>query len=221
MGVFDKNPALFDLEHAVGKIAELEDIAGHTFKGKVFIQAADKQAFGLQDDVVIKLVGNRTTIGNGSQACTAPWPQHAIDNITVQVGATPTTARMETVGQHLYHVDKLLFCQVVIRARTFEHLVQCLLMPFAPGYLGNDLLGQYIQRMLRNQDTVKFIPPDRVEHGYRFHQVITAEREQPGFGCAGEVVSGTAGALQEGRNAARRAHLAYQVDITDIDTQLQ
>ena len=104
MCILDKHPALFDLQHAVGKIAELKDITRHAFKRKVFIQAADEQAFGLQDDIVIKLVGNRAAVGNGRQACTAARPQHPIHGITMQVGPAPSPPRVEAIGQHLHHI---------------------------------------------------------------------------------------------------------------------
>ena len=69
--------------------------------------------------------------------------------------------------------------------------------------LGDDLLRQYIQRVLGNQDAVKFITPDRIHHGHRLNQVITTEREQACLWRTGQMMPGAACALQERRYTAR------------------
>ena len=118
--ILDEHPALLNLQHLVRHIAELKDIAGHTLECKIFIQTADEQALGLQNDVVIELIRYRAAIGDRGQTRTTSPSQHAIDRITMQISTPSSASRMKTVSQHLDHTQKLLLVKVTIRTGTGE-----------------------------------------------------------------------------------------------------
>jgi hypothetical protein len=68
---------------------------------------------------------------------------------------------------------------------------------------------------------VQFAPAHAVEQGGAFDQVVAGGGEQAPLGRAADLVSGAADPLQKAVDGARRADLAHQVDIADIDAQLQ
>ena len=55
----------------------------------------------------------------------------------------------------------------------------------------------------------------------RFEQLVARQREQPALGDAPQRMAGPADALQERGDRARRADLAHEVDVADVDAQLQ
>jgi hypothetical protein len=61
----------------------------------------------------------------------------------------------------------------------------------------------------------------RVQQGGALQQVVQRQREQPPLGDGADGVAGAAHALQEGIDAARRADLAHQVDVADVDAQFE
>ena len=65
LGIFDENPAGLDLENAVADVAQLEDVAGQTVKGEIFIECTDAVILRAEDDLVVELVRNRSAIGDG------------------------------------------------------------------------------------------------------------------------------------------------------------
>ena len=54
-----------------------------------------------------------------------------------------------------------------------------------------------------------------------FDQLFPAQGKQAAFGHAAERVSGPANPLQKCRDRARRAELAHQIDVADVDAQLK
>ena len=221
MGVFNKDFALFDFEHAVGVVAQLKYIAGHAFKSEVFIQRADKQAFRLQDDLVIELIGYRPAVQQRRQPRALARPQHAVNGVPVQIRAAPAAPGVETVAEHFDDGDKLLVRQFPVRPSNGKRLIQIVFMPFAAGNLGDDLLRQHIQRLLGNGDTVQFVPLYRRQHGRAFHQIVARQRKQASFRNSAQLVAGTPHPLQKSRDRMRRTQLANQIDIAYIDAQLQ
>ena len=67
-GVLDQHPAGLHLHDAVGRVAELEDVAGHALEGEVLVQRADRHLLRQQHDVVVELVGNRAAVGDRGEA---------------------------------------------------------------------------------------------------------------------------------------------------------
>ena len=62
---------------------------------------------------------------------------------------------------------------------------------------------------------------DRVEQRRAFDQFVARQREQPALGRAVDRVAGAADALQKRRDRARRAELADEIDLADIDAEFE
>ncbi len=63
--------------------------------------------------------------------------------------------------------------------------------------------------------------PHAVDQRRAFDQFVARQREQPALGRAVDRVPGAPDPLQKARDRARRAELADQIDIADIDAELQ
>ena len=70
-------------------------------------------------------------------------------------------------------------------------------------------------------EPVELAAAHAVEQRRAFDQLVAREREQPALGRAVDRMAGAADALQEGRDRARRAELADQVDVADVDAELE
>ena len=103
-------------------------------------------------------------------------------------------------------------------AHQREELV---LAPLARGDLGDDLLRQHVERLLGDRQPVELAAPDAVEQRRAFDQLVARERKQPALGRAVDRVAGAPDPLQEARDRARRAELADQIDVADVDAELE
>ena len=61
----------------------------------------------------------------------------------------------------------------------------------------------------------------RIEQRGALDQLVAAERQQPALGYAADGVIGSADPLQKGGDRARRAELAHQLDLADVDAELE
>ena len=87
--------------------------------------------------------------------------------------------------------------------------------------LGHDLLGDDVEREVREVDRVEPTGAHRGQQRGALDQLVAGEREQAPLRGAGAAVVGAAHALQERGDAARRADLAHQLDRADVDAQLE
>ncbi|MNH14565.1 hypothetical protein D3C79_741590 [compost metagenome] len=63
LGILDTHLAAFHAQNAIRGIAQLEDVAGDAFHGKVFVDAADVQALGFEQHRIVGVVGNGAAAG--------------------------------------------------------------------------------------------------------------------------------------------------------------
>ena len=72
-----------------------------------------------------------------------------------------------------------------------------------------------------DRKSVELAALDAVEERRAFDEVVEREGEEAPFGRAVDRVAGAADPLQEGRNRARRADLADELDVADVDAQFE
>ena len=66
-----------DAQDAIRGVAELEDVARQAFDGEILVERADEDAGGLEDDLVVGVVGNGAAAGDGGEARALARAQHA------------------------------------------------------------------------------------------------------------------------------------------------
>ena len=210
-----------DALDAVAGVAELEDVAGHAFDREILVDRAHDDRLRFQHHLVVGGVGNGPAGGQRGESGVAAGSQLPIHRVAVDVRGTRAAAGGETLGQHAHHRIEIGARELAVGMRAAHQRVQRVLIPLGAGDLGDDLLGQHVERLRRHDQRVQFAAAHAIEQGGAFDQVVTRRRKQPCLRRAVDAVTGTAGALQERGDRARRAELADQVDLADVDAQLQ
>ena len=82
-------------------------------------------------------------------------------------------------------------------------------------------MREHVERLSWNGEPVQLAAAHGVEEGGAFHQLIARKREEPPLGYAVYRMARTADALEERRDRARRAELADEIDLTDVDAELE
>ena len=111
--------------------------------------------------------------------------------------------------------------EIAVRPGAADESEQLGLVPILRIDLGRDLLGEHVERRLRHDQPVEFAAIDAVDQSRALDEIVIGKREQTALRLAADAVAGAADALQEGRDRARRAELADQIHIADIDAELE
>ena len=221
VGVLDPHRPALDSLDAVGGIAELKHIALHALDRKILIDRADDHIFRLQHHLIIGGVGNSAAGGQGGGARAPSGAQHFMDRIAVNQRAAPAMAGGEALGQHPH--NRVEFCarQRPEGPGAQKQCVKCVFRPVLRRNFGDDLLGEHVLRLVRYRQAVEFAPPHAVEQSGAFDEIVARQRKQAPLRRAVDGVAGASDPLQESRDRARRAELADQIHIADIDAELQ
>ena len=221
MRILDADASRLDPADPVRRVAELEHVTGEAFDREILVHRADEVPRRLEDDVVIGRVRNRTTGGKRGQPGAAAAAQHVVHRIPVHVGRAMAVPRREAVGERANDVEIFVVGELRIRRRTRQLVEQVALRPFARRDLGDDLLGEYVERLRRDRHAIELAALDCVEQRRAFDELVARQRKEPRLRRATDRMARAAGALQERRDPPRGTKLAHELDVTDVDTKLQ
>ena len=221
MGILHANRTTLDPQNAVGGVAELEDVAGQALDGEVLVDGADHLVFGLQHHLIVGVVGDRAAGGKRGEPRAAPAAQHAVDRVMMDKPAAAAAPGTEALSQHRHHGREILALERAIRPRPAYQGVEIVLGPFAPGDLRNDLLRDHIEGLCGDRQLIELASSHAVEQRRTFDELVAGEREQSAPGHAIDRVPRAPDTLQETGDRARRANLADQVDLADVDPELE
>ncbi|MDR8952911.1 hypothetical protein FEP76_01388 [Burkholderia multivorans] len=221
MRILDAHAARFDANDPVRLVAELEHVAGEALDREVLVDRADLDALRFEQHGVVGHVGNRAAGGRRRHHRVAPAAHGAADDVAVQIRTAHAAAAREAFREHLHHVVEALARQARIRRGAREARVERVLAPFRARDFGDDLLGEHVERRLRNPQRVEFAAAHAVEQRRAFDELVARQRKQPALRHAADVVSRAADALQERRDPARRTDLADEIDIADVDAEFE
>ena len=93
--------------------------------------------------------------------------------------------------------------------------------PFLRADLGDDLLGDDVEREVGELDGVEPAGVHRGEQRGALDELVARQRVETTLRRAGPAVVRAADALEERGDAARRADLAHELDRTDVDPELE
>ena len=222
MGVFDAHDAFaFDASDAPGRRAQQEDVAGVALDREVFVDRADEGAVRLLDDAEVAGFGNHAAVEQRGQAGGASRAQHLVDAVAMDQRTRASAALADAGGEHLDGRFVGLAVEFAVGRGVPELVVKIALIGGLGGDLGDDLLGEHLDRGDGLGDAVERARGDGADHCGALDQLIERRGEQRAVGDASERVAGAADALQEGADPARRADLADQVDRADVDPELE
>ena len=197
LGVLDPHLTGFHPQDAVGGVAELEDIPCNAFHREVFVDATDIQALRLQQHAVVGVVGDRAAAGYRREPGATAATQGVGHSVAVQVGAAHALAAVVALAEHLQKGLVVAFIQFGVRRGAVDKRQQRLFRPFLGADLGDDLLGQYIERCHRNMQGIQLATAHAVEQRGALDQVVAGGGKQAPLGRATDLVPGTADPLQE------------------------
>src|SRR5690348_4813322 len=100
---------------------------------------------------------------------------------------------------------------MAVRVSASEQVEQLDFTAFLGGASGHDLLGQDVERGIRNHQAIEIAMPDGLDQGGALQQVIACGRKETAPGHSSAPVSGTADALQGDSDGARRVDLNDEV----------
>ena len=144
-----------------------------------------------------------------------------MDAIAVQVRPAAPAGRGDTLGEHLQHGVVILARKRAVRVGHSRQPEKVRLLKLLAGHRGHDLLGQDIQRGLRDAQAIQLTLPDGVHQGGAFDETVPRHGEQAPPGQCAYPVARATDALQRHRDRARGPDLADEVHRADIDSQLK
>jgi hypothetical protein len=102
VGVFHQHATglAFDPPNSPRTVAQQHDVAGIALDGKVFVECANNNSFGLGNHRKQRSFGDGAAAGDCRQPRSAPRPQLAIDAVAMDVRAITSTPRSDALGEH-------------------------------------------------------------------------------------------------------------------------
>ena len=102
-----------------------------------------------------------------------------------------------------------------------QPIVELAFRPILRRHFRDDLLRQHVERALGDDEAVELVAPHAVDKRDALDKIVARKRKEAPLGRAADGVARTADALQEGRDRARRADLADEVDVADVDAEFE
>ena len=220
--VLDAHHAALDAQDAVARLPSWKMSPARLSTAKSSFTRADDVVLGLEHHLVVGVVGDGAAGGERGQPRAAPAAQHAVDRVVVDQRAAPAAPRGEALGQHARRSrrnpraagrDRARRAAPARTARPRSTRCAATSATICCASTSSGCSG-IVQ-------PVELAAPHAVEQRRAFDQLVARQREQPALGRAADRVAGAADALQEARDRARRAELADEVDVADVDAELE
>ena len=145
-GVGHADDARPDLEHAPRAVAQLEDVAGGTLDREILVQRPDERLVRVEDHAVVGDFGNGAARRDGEQPCASTAAHAPVDLVAMDERALPPAPGGETLGRHRQHGVEVAAAEVAIGPRAPRQREQLVFAVVAAGHLGDDLLGEHVER---------------------------------------------------------------------------
>ena len=210
-----------DLLHPPGVGAEEEDVARGGLHHEVLVHRADRRSLGIEDDPVVACFGDGAPVRRGGSR-PAPCSQPSVDHVVMEVRPPPAPAGLDQAAELDHLVEGFTFEPRVGRGAGHQLVERVDFVLLGRGDLGDDLLGQHVERCDQQLEEVEVTPAltaaSRAVHS-------TSSSRVSGYEAAGrgplDVVVGPTHPLEEGADGPRGADLADQLDRADVDAQLE
>ncbi len=210
-----------DLQDAPGGVAELKDVARRAFDCEILVQRAHKGIARIEDNPVVRDFRNGAAGGRGKQSRAAAALEAVADFVAVNEGGAAATARLEPLRRDGNDGVEVAPVEISIRPRAARQREQLVFAALDRGRFGHDLLRQNVERRIVRHDAVQLAAAERSQQRRAFDEIVARDREQAALRDAGDRVTGSADALNEGRDPMRGPNLTDEIDASDIDSELE
>ena len=151
MRVFHAHPACFHPPDAPGVVPQEEDVPRQALDGEVLVELPDHHSLGLGHHLILGRVGDGTAARHGRQARAAAAGDRPGHPVAVQARAhQPAGPARHPLGVHFDHRVEVFARQLPIGPGPARERIQRVLGDLLAGGNGDHLLGQHVQRMLRD-----------------------------------------------------------------------
>ena len=221
MSVLDANGPGVDPQNPPRRIAQLENIPRHALDGEIFIDGAQERLARFKHNAIIGVVRDRAA-GSQREQSRPLAPAHAmVHRIVMDERGAPAASSAESFGEHFQNVVEFLSGQIAVGIRGPDQVEEVLFRTIFAGRAGDHLLGEDVERFIRNLQAIQFAFADAAERGHTFDKLIAAERKQAAFGQPAAFVFRTPDALKERCDGSGRSQLTNQIYRADVDAQFQ
>ena len=145
MGALHAHLAGLDAADAPGSVAQQKNVATHALDGEVLVYRSHEGVLGLGEDVVVGVVGDGASAGQGGEPGPAAPSEPAIDGVAVEVGGAAADAGCDALGKGVQHLVVALAGEISVGVGPAQQVVQRVLFPLSGCALGDDLLRQHVQ----------------------------------------------------------------------------
>ena len=220
--VLDPHPARLDPPDAPGGVSQQHDVAGHRLDREVLVQRADQRPLGLEDHVVVGVVGDRAAGGQRGQARPAPPAQAPVHGVPVEQRARTARGWSRSPRPACRRRRRSRRAAAPRKGRPARTARTARPRPIRrwrrrrpPAARGRPAA--------RGASATASSSPRRAARTQRgaLDQLVTRQREQPPLGGGRQRVPGAPDPLQAGGDRPRRADQAAELDRPDVDPQLQ
>ena len=219
--IFDEHAAGLNAPDAPGGIAQQHDVAGEALDGKIFVHGSDRRVVRRGHDAVERILRDRSAAGDRGEAASAASFEAMVHAIAEKIGAVTAAPRGDAFREHFHDGVEIGARQSAIGIGAANQFVEIVLAPLFRGAGGHDLLRQHVERVRGNLQPVQLAGTHAAHYRRAFHELIERGREDATLGNRAAPVAGAADALQGHGNRPRRANLANQIHVADVDAQLQ
>ena len=221
MRVGDADRARAHLQHTPRRVAELKDVARHRLDREVLVQGADERVARIDDDPVVRDLGDRAARGLREQPRAAAAAHQAVDFVAMDQRGAAAAPRREAVRRHREHGVEVASLEVAIRPRAAHEREQLVFGVLAAARFGDDLLREHVQRRIVRDDRVQFAAPDGPEQRRALDQIVARRRKDASLRRARDRVAGSADALEQRGDPVRRSDLADEIHVADVDAKFE
>ena len=202
-------------------VTQEDDVPGSGVDGEVLVEGRDLYAFGLQDNVVERGVGDGATVRDGYGASATARVKLAVDAIAQQVRAVTATRGLDAVREQDNNLVEELAGEVAVGIGAAQDVVEGGLIPWLGADAGDDLLHQDVGGLWWNLQKVKLAGAHFADEGSLFEKVVARGGEEAAFGNGSAPVAGAAHALHGDGDRAGGGDLADEVYISYVNAQLK
>src|SRR5439155_26963035 len=113
----------------------------------------------------------------------------------MQISRAPAASRRETFRQHPNDFIKFFARQTSKGISARDHFEERMFRPYLRCYGGDDLLRQYVQRLLRNLEMIQLAATHGIKQRRALNQFIARKRKHSAFRITANCMIRTADAL--------------------------
>ncbi len=212
--VCDADHARADAQDPPRRGAELKDVPGVRFDREILVQRADRGALGLEHDLIVGRVRDRAAARDRDEPRPARRVHDALHAVFVEQGPTPPRVRPN-------HRVEVLARELAVGVSAATQREQRVLRPRGARALGDELLGEDVERRARLRRAIEHAAAHRAHDRVRLDQLVLGEREEASLRQPRDAVPRAPDPLEERRDRAGGAHLDHELDVPDVDAELE